>query len=135
MYDLLETQPLQPVHPVPLPGRNVVAGVETEDGVVENVGTARHGHVVEEGSQPPPDGVAAVEPDNLYFNFYKLFKKLIRIPCVNSSVQKVRNETVSETAGIAEDDVTSLTEPSKKRLIFIKIKFCILHLTMVCTFQ
>ena len=69
MYDLLETQPLQPVHPVPLPGRSVVAGVETEDGVVENVGTARQGHVVKDGSQPPPDGVAAVEPDNFYFNF------------------------------------------------------------------
>ena len=79
---------------------------------MENVGTARHGHIVKDGSQTPPDGVAAVEPDNFYFDFYKLFKKLIRIPGVNSSVQKVRDKTVSETAGIAKDDVMSLTEPS-----------------------
>ena len=67
--DLLESLPRQPVRPAPLPRWSVVTGVETEDGVVENVGTARQGHVVEDGSQTPPDGVAAVEPDNLYFIF------------------------------------------------------------------
>ena len=75
MDDLPESLSRHPVRPVPLPGRSVVAGVETEDGVVENVGTARQGHVVKDGSQPPPDGVAAVEPDNLYF--IKFLKNLL----------------------------------------------------------
>ena len=77
MNDFFESLPRHPVHPAPLPGRSVVAGVETEDGVVENVGTAQHGHIVEDGSQPPPDSVAAVEPDNLYFNIiFNIFFEL-----------------------------------------------------------